>query len=340
LDSWYYWPEVIGAKIGPDTTVSIRPLEQTEMTVASREVTDSAWYETAFAVNEDMVNASLAIETTQGCAMSVYVDYRFVGSANHHSHTEGPVVLHVDMGDIALGVHTVAILSETLGYFNLIGRWGASTTAKVKGITGAVNLTGITDYGVFHTNLITGPRSWQSSAGLNGQTNLESVLSSIRSQPDRLLPEVTSFKRTNNDAAPSSSSSSYFGTKPGMTKPATWAMTTFTTPSYDPTERSLMVDITSGRGRLWLNGHDLGRFWNITQSKTNESSPSSEIVYSQRYYFLPPDFLFSDDQRPNELLLFNALEGNLSSVNLVLTSIVQGEQGTLKDDIGDLMSCL
>ena len=101
-----------------------------------------------------------------------------------------------------------------------------------------------------------------------------------------------------------------------------------------------MVDITSGRGRLWLNGHDLGRFWNITQSKTNESSPSSEIVYSQRYYFLPPDFLFSDDQRPNELLLFNALEGNLSSVNLVLTSIVQGEQGTLKDDIGDPMSCL
>jgi len=134
------------------------------------------------------------------------------------------------------------------------------------------------------------------------------------------------------------------------TPPCSWVMTEFYTPSeaLPPSLRSdssssssssssysasskkaLMLDVTTGRGHLWLNGIDLGRYWNVTRNGGSSGGGNGGTggddgrgEYSQRYYHLPPDVLKSADGggTPNELVMFDAVGGmNLAEVNLVLT---------------------
>lgn len=133
------------------------------------------------------------------------------------------------------GVRSLAILSESLGYHNLIGRWGAITTAKVKGITGDVILA--TAEG--NRRLVGNGVSWASSPGLNGAANGSC-------QKNRV--EQRESKR------------------------ARWSTATFRTPVYDPKTFSLFLNITKGRGHFWLNGHNLSRFWDIKRGRTKKQS--------------------------------------------------------------------
>merc|ERR1712238_649323 len=64
--------------------------------------------------------------------------------------------------------------------------------------------------------------------------------------------------------------------------------------------QSLFLQITTGRGHLWINDKDLGRFWNITEGRTDK--------YSQQYYFLPIDYLRTDGSM-NEVVLFSTMGG-------------------------------
>ena len=68
-----------------------------------------------------------------------------------------------------------------------------------------------------------------------------------------------------------------------VNKSIVWFQTTFYSTNVNITaNNSLLLDLTGmGRGHIYLNGMDLGRYWLIEVSE----------VPVQRYYFIPPDFI-------------------------------------------------
>jgi hypothetical protein len=82
----------------------------------------------------------LFIDTQEANAFIVRIDGVYVGAADTHNRLERNLTLPLKIGHIGRGNHTISFLSESLRYSNLIGRWGASTKAKRKGITGEVTI--------------------------------------------------------------------------------------------------------------------------------------------------------------------------------------------------------
>ena len=92
-----------------------------------------------------------------------------------------------------------------------------------------------------------------------------------------------------------------------------WSTARFQTPDYDVNYQRLFVEITSGRGHIYINGYDLGRFWNITRY-------GQPFRRSQQYYYLPDDMLHWDGSL-NELKVFDVYGSDLSSVSIILSWI-------------------
>jgi hypothetical protein len=308
LLDWSSWKETIGAaSADPMTWTRAYPVEQTELNVDSRVYSDYAWYETSFSVGKSADKARLFIETQRASAYVVYIDDEYVGAADDHLHKEGPTTLTVDIGDIAEGEHKLRFLSESLGYNNLIGRWGGSTDAKTKGITGDVLLS-VGDLSK-NTSLVDG-REWRSFPGLHGESISGNSVRRARLESDL---EVVSGRPT----AP------------------TWSSALFDTPRYDPATQALFIKITSGRGHLWLNGRDLGRYWNITRGESQN--------YTQEYYFLPDDY-FHTDGRLNDIVLFDGFgetnSESQSSAKLVMSWIAPSELPNFKDEVDYPLACI
>jgi hypothetical protein len=279
-----------------------RPKEQTDLMVSSRASSEYAWYETEFYLEKDLQDASITIDTQKASAMSVFVDGISFGSADDHTHAEGNISLSIHMGNLTAGSHILSILSESLGYFNLIGRWGASTKAKTKGITGNVLLTGtIASSEHLNESLVDG-RDWRSRPGLNYEPSNE-----LR------------FVRRDQQSTDGSGACPY------------WYSLLFATPQFRYNDEALFLDITTGRGRLWLNSQDLGRFWNITRGNSE--------VYSQRYYLLPSDLL-NDDGSLNELLVFNAEGGDMAQTQLVASWTKAIDEPVMKDEVDFASACI
>jgi hypothetical protein len=307
LLDWSSWVEPVGAYYDDHRNMKAdHPIEQTELMHVSHASSDFAWFETDFFLREGVARGALiSIECQMASAFSYFIDGKYLGTVDHHLHKEGNITLTLTIRqDLYRGPHTLSLLSESLGYGNLIGRWGASTKAKTKGITGNVFIVGSsTPGGNFAIGLVDG-REWRSFPGLhgmykNGQHNI-----GFLHRPE--LQDISSA-------------------------PCMWSRAFFGTPSFDATNVSLFLDITSGRGRVWLNGHDLGRFWNITKGDTRN--------YSQRYYFLPREFLYSNGNL-NELLLFNSLGGDTTTTKLVVSGIVEDENGNFQDQVDLPGACL
>jgi hypothetical protein len=307
LLDWETWSERIGVDVDDKhSMVSSAPIEQTALMMNSRTFSDFAWYETDISLSANLLDGAIVIETQKGNALSVFLDGHFVGTADNHEHAEGNITLSIPLGTITAGKHKLSVLSESLGYHNLIGRWGASTGAKTKGITGDVVISGNVDgnhRGTFAQSLVDG-REWRSYAGLHGER------SGKQSSRDR-------SELTETAALPSS--------------PCSWSSSFFVTPDFDSGVQGLFLNITSGRGKVWLNGFDLGRFWNITRGNTDE--------LSQQYYHLPEDFLFANGKL-NELLIFNSLGSDNSATNLALSWLEKNEDSTMEDEIDFPCACL
>lgn len=298
---WKDWQEPIGAPSNlPPTVVADRPMEQTKLNVDAHVYSDYAWYETTFHMDETEKAASLVLEVQRANAFCVFVDDAFVGSANDHFHMEGPISFSLNVGDIEEGSHKLSILSESLGYHNLVGRWGGGTKQKSKGLTGDVVLILSGDKNV---SLVDG-RDWRSFPGLHGEVISRSGFTR-RNFDDNLLP-----------SSPTS---------------PTWASAVFDTPMYEPRIQGLFLRLTTGRGHLYLNGYDLGRHWNITTNETRE--------YSQEYYFLPPDYVHSDGKM-NELIIFNTMPDSRVGAELLLSWIVATDSPNFQDEINFQNACL
>ena len=69
--------------------------------------------------------------------------------------------------------------------------------------------------------------------------------------------------------------------------PATWLRAEFAAPDeYDPDAGdALLLDASGlGRGRAWINGHDLGRYWNVARNDDVGTA-------TQSLYYVPGEWL-------------------------------------------------
>ncbi len=302
LLGWSYWPELIGAKSSDSMTQSDhRPIEQTKLNIGSGVWSDYAWYETSIQIETAVTKANLFVESQRSNGLMVFIDNLFVGSTEDYSHLfEGNFTMSINIGELSSGEHKLSILSESLGYSNLVGRFGNSGNGpKFKGITGQVFL--------FHerTNqnisLVDG-REWRSFPGLHGGKSLKQnnlvLLASDESRP-------------------------------------LWASALFPSPTFDPASESVFLQITTGRGHFWLNGKDMGRYWNITRGETSR--------LSQEYYLLPIDYLRADSVL-NEIVIFDTASTSMPEiekhVKLVVSSVVPSKHPNFKDEVSYPLACI
>ena len=305
LLDWQSYLEPAGANPANSATqTSSAPIEQTQLMMSSRVSSDYAWYTTIFRVPwfmGDIQNATIAIDTQKASAMIVYINKVFVGTQADPNHDEGNITFTLEIGTLSPATYKLSILSENFGYGNLIGRFGANTRAKGKGITGSVSVSGMCQTKRCGFSLVDG-RTWHSFAGLHGEHK---------------DGQSGFLARGAIENTPSS--------------PGVWTRALFDTPSYDASSQSLFLDITTGRGHFWLNDHDLGRYWNITRGETP--------TYTQRYYFLPNEYLYTNGHL-NELRLFNSLGGDHSPTQLVLSQLVADESASLEDLVAFPTACI
>jgi Glycosyl hydrolases family 35 len=339
LTNWSWWTEE-----GYENYLSFHPLEQTALMVQARRSSDYAWYSTSFDTipelasvdnrNADSLNVSgrLTIQTQQANGIVAYLDGIPLGSADTNQHKEGNVTLYIPIPQRLAHtiltrprqLHNVGILSESFGHGNLIGCFGVNNTrAKTKGITGNVDLVlewhdSGPDAPIHRSTvrLTDGTFVWGSMAGLNrGPTVVNSLVpdGSERGSASALPRAHWRRRRLKNEllgSHPPRSATDDDGNSyriGGM-----WSSVTFPTPSYEPDRQGLFVEVVWGRGHFWLNGVDMGRYWNITSSTSSSSATTAGSrappFYTQRYYFLPRDLLVDPTRSaPNVLEFFDAL---------------------------------
>ena len=297
LLNWSFWSELI--EEAPDSALSApHPIEQTDLAVSLHSSSDYAFYRTSFDLEDELETSSWCIQTQKGNGIIVFVDGTYIGSAENHEHSEGDVSVNiVSQRRLLKGNHTLSILSVSFGYHNLIGRWTAKVGAKQKGITGQVSLISPQLYDG-RLNLDDG-RTWTSDSGL-------------KAGPTQIVQSGNSF---------------YFGNLP------LWSSTNFFAPhQYDATKVGLFVKLTDGRGNFFLNGIDLGRFWNITRGETDMLSMTS--------YFLPPDFLLPG-KKMNSLVFFNEFGQWFKRPTMFLSWLEPSEQSAyFPDEVDYESSCV
>lgn len=94
-----------------------------------------------------------------------------------------------------------------------------------------------------------------------------------------------------------------------------WYATSFSYPTQhimtNGSPSSILLDFMGlTRGRAYLNGHDLGRYWLI----------NDEGNFVQRYYHVPQDWL--TEHHENLLVVFDELGGSVASVRLMTSTMV------------------
>ncbi|KAL7471858.1 hypothetical protein ACHAXS_012210 [Conticribra weissflogii] len=294
LLDWRTWQEPIGRSKHSILSDGLR--EQTETLHQLGISSDYLWYCTNISVIDNVDNPQLKILVEKASAILVFVDREFVGAADNHEHDEGTIELLMPLdGVTANNTHELCILSESLGYYNLIGRWGAKTTAKTKGLLEVLLLD---DVGSPVKNLSSG--NWQLSSGFHDEWTSALIMNSSK---DDMKPK--------------------------------WSVAHFATPRYDESSRRLFVKMTQGRGHMYINGYDLGRFWNISRNDNSNRR-------SQEYYYLPKDLLQEQDGM-NELKVLDVFGSDLSSsVSIVISWIEVSESPSLvMEDIVDFgVACL
>ena len=316
LENWTLWNEQIGARQGPSAISDGRPWELTRALIISNTSTDYIWYTTSFDWDGTLIGeVNLEIETQKATAISAFLDEIYLGNVYNHEHRDGNCTLSIPFPGHLLTSgagksRKIHILIESLGFNNLIGRWGSNSAAKTKGITGNVWIKGSCQesHKSITRCLSCGKQAWLTQVGLNNEQG---------NGADNLVRR--------GDLMP---------------HPCTWSLATFLAPSSH--EHSLQVDeelllrIVTGRGEVWLNGESLGRFWNITRR-----SPAAPGQLSQEYYHVPRDLLKFGNGEINRLLFFNAVGGDMSKgARLVKTRLVHSHNNKFRDEVDFFGACI
>ena len=254
FEPWQEWAEPVMSRDVPTNTYAGNssfaqrsPLEQTLFTMclapdptdlgARSKRSTYAYYETTVDPASELTK--LSIGTNQATTMFAFVDGVLAAHADELSHSNGKAVtLELDLAKGArkgaskgtgstadtttATATTLTILSEEMGYANY-----GFKHQLVKGISGSVMLgkVDITDAG------------WKMRGGLAGEHL--AVFTAAGAAKVKWSP-----------ATPDGSA-------------ATWYKTSFTTPAAVASGAAkLLINATGlNRGRLWVNGHDVGRYF-------------------------------------------------------------------------------
>ncbi|KAG4972499.1 hypothetical protein AAZX31_13G332100 [Glycine max] len=270
-------------------------LEQLNTT---RDLSDYLWYSTDVVLdpNEGFLrNGKDPVLTvfSAGHALHVFINGQLSGTA--YGSLEFPKLTFNEGVKLRTGVNKISLLSVAVGLPNVgphFETWNA-------GVLGPISLSGLNE----------GRRdlSWQKwsyKVGLKGETlSLHSL-------------------------GGSSSVEWIQGSLVSQRQPLTWYKTTFDAP--DGTA-PLALDMNSmGKGQVWLNGQNLGRYWPAYKASGtcdycdyagtyNENKCRSNCgEASQRWYHVPQSWL---KPTGNLLVVFEELGGDLNGISLVRRDI-------------------
>ena len=130
----------------------------------------------------------------------------------------------------------------------------------------------------------------------------------------------------------------------------TWLQTTFDTPaglSDTPGGGQLLWQALSlGRGRAWLNGFEVGRYWTLARNDASQCPASAEACPTQQYYHLPLAVLEKagggggGGGKKNVLTVFESLgvaAGSFTGTGLAVATMTGAARPGAK--LGEVVSC-
>ena len=307
---WGQWAEPVlssDVKPGDYPAASLfdspSPMEMTNLTHA---LTTFAFYEAALPADE--VAAVVHIKSFEAMGLVAFIDGKELGATHEITHGNGASKTLTIDGEGATDAgqragKVLTILSEELGYANY-----GFTHQILKGIAPGA--------GSVHVNLkaVAGP--WKMRGGLAGE-HLKLM-----------------------DPAASAAAAKWSNVSAGgHGSAATWYKTEFATPagvSDAPGGSQLLLDAKGlGRGRAWLNGYEIGRYWTLERNDGSACPFGKESCPTQQYYHLPAAWLSSG--KPNVLVIFETLGApSITSVGLATSSM---EDGAAVADPTKVVSC-
>ncbi|KAK6911894.1 Glycoside hydrolase 35, catalytic domain [Dillenia turbinata] len=273
------------------TFTKVGLLEQIDTT---RDVSDYLWYMTDVRIepNESFLRSGqypVLTVMSAGHALYVFINGQKAGTA--FGSLENPKLTFSQGVNLRAGVNTIALLSIAVGLPNVgphFETWNA-------GVLGPVSLNGLNE----------GRRDltwqkWSYKVGLKGEAlSLHTV-------------------------SGSSSVEWAEGSLESEKQPLTWFKTTFNSPGGD---EPLALDMGSmGKGQVWINGQNLGRFWpsykasgscgycNYAGTFNEKKCQTNCGDASQRWYHVPRSWLYPTG---NLLVVFEELGGNPFGISLV-----------------------
>lgn len=276
------WPVALASPV-----VAPAPVEQLALT---RDETDYCWYETDITIGAaESGRGVLTLERTADI-VHVFVDGRFRATTpvplreRRGRFDEGRFTQGFEL-ELAPGPHRLSVLACGLGLIK--GDWMigyANMAGEQKGLWAPVR---------WNDRALPGP--WRMQPGLLGErTGLYSDAGAL--------------------AAWESASA-----RPPV-RPLAWWRTTFARPG---TDGPFALDLGGmGKGMAWINGHCIGRYWNIVESDpmgpwmswmqgSLDGAPTG--VATQRHYHVPADWI----RDHNTLVLFEETGGDPASVRLL-----------------------
>lgn len=243
------------------------------------------------------------LPTYQSMAFEAFVDKTKFGEVEDHTHGNGaPKTLTISgnvMGrrESSEGT-TLVLLAEELGYAN----FGFKEQVK-KGLSGQPSINGKAL-----------ASTWKMRGGLAGE-------------------HLALFTSTGTSKVS-------WTTSGQSTTAGVWLKTMFTTPANvadGPGATQLLLDASGlGRGRFWVNGHEVGRYYTLTRND-GSACPKGSSCPTQQYYHIPAAWLVSG-QNANLLTIFEASGATeLSSVGLATAQMATGAGPTV--DPTKVVSC-
>ncbi|KAF3969730.1 hypothetical protein ACB098_11G062300 [Castanea mollissima] len=292
--SWVWAPEAIKDTLGGKGTLKADLL--LEQKQATDDSSDYLWYMTSVNTNgiSSLENVTLRV-STQGHVLHAFVNQKYVGS-QWGTNGKYDFVFEKPVS-LKRGTNIITLLSTTVG----LAGYGSFYDLIPVGIAGGpVELIGSNSTWNISTNL------WSYKVGLNGEINQLYNPNRANQRRWRTTLDVPVGRRL------------------------TWYKTTFKTPSgTDP----VVVDLLGlGKGRAWVNGRSIGRYWPSFYANSSGCSDSCDYRGgyfaekcvtncgnpTQRWYHVPRSFLKNGG---NTLILFEEFGGNPLNVSFQTVTI-------------------
>ncbi|XP_010522389.1 PREDICTED: beta-galactosidase 9 [Tarenaya hassleriana] len=251
----------------------------------TKDSSDYLWHKTRILVSEE----DISFWEENGANPAVSIDsmrdvLRIFVNGQHSGSVVGHWVKAVQPVRFVQGYNDLILLTQTVGLQN----YGAFLEKDGAGFRGQAKITGFKNGDVDLSKL-----SWTYQVGLKGESEkIYAVENNANAEWSILEPDV---------------SPSIF----------TWYKTYFVTP--DGTDPVVLDFGSMGKGQAWVNGHHIGRYWNITSSKDGCEACDYRGAYdsdkcrtncgnpTQTRYHVPRSWLNPSN---NLLVLFEEIGGN------------------------------